>query len=324
MLQYNTKMFAAGHMILTLLVLIQYVYRSYQPVLLILFLLLLFWSALLLYFSYTGHLREWLKKGSFLSFIMLIDILLITLVYFLPYYKNTPPQWIILVIIPFYASEFGSKAAFKMSVMGMTSILFTNLLRKPDMDQTILILIQMIIFIVFIGRKTDQLYRLAYYDVLTGLPNRTYMRNMLDIYLESKGSAKKRYFYFFLIDLDNFKEVNDKYGHDIGDRFLQIAADQMNKVVPHHAVISRMGGDEFTVLLPINDADNEVERLADQLIHCLDEPVNIDHHEIHTSMSLGIAMFPNDGTDAETIMKKADIAMYEAKNTGRNRYKHFK
>jgi GGDEF domain-containing protein len=267
MILNNTKVFALGHMILSLFVVVVYIHRSFQTILWILALLILLWGLVLMYFSYTSQLREWIRNRKNLYYIMIVDIILILCVYLLPYYKNTPPLWILIAIIPFYASEFGSKVAIQVSTMGVISIVVTNLLREPDEGQTIIIMVQLFLFIIFVGRKTDQLYKLAFFDVLTGLPNRTYMKEMLDFYLKSTDNSKIRCFYFFLID--------------------------------------------------------EAEALAGKLIHCLDQPLVIDDHAMHTSMSLGVSMFPNDGTDAETLMKKADIAMYEAKSGGRNRYKYF-
>lgn len=322
MLNYNTKTFAWGHIVLSLLILVIYIQRSFQTELLVLVILSFLWSILLMVFSNKSHFSIKVRD-QFLLIVIVVDILLISCVYFLPYYKNTPPLWILLSIVPFYATDFGIKATMRVSILGMISILCASFLLDPDYDLVIIILTQLIIFIYFIARKTDQLNQFAFYDGLTGLPNRTYMRNSLEFFLKSTDGARCKCFYFFLIDLDQFKEVNDTYGHDVGDLLLIGVTNRMKQVVPEHAIISRMGGDEFTVLLPIIKDEDEAQRTAEKLIHCLEMPLIINGHEMKVSMSLGISMFPNDGTDAESLMKRADIAMYEAKSAGRNRFKYF-
>jgi diguanylate cyclase (GGDEF)-like protein len=220
--------------------------------------------------------------------------------------------------------ELGSKAALQMSMMGTVSLILTDLLIKPHYYITVAIILEMVIFILFIGKKTDQLNKMAFYDELTNLPNRLFMKNTLEYYLNSTENLKKTcYLYLFLIDLDQFKEVNDTYGHDTGDRLLQCVTARMTKAVPDDVEICRIGGDEFTVLMPFKHGDDEVESIAEKLIHCLEQPIQIDNNTIAVSMSIGISVFPNDGKDAATLFKKADIAMYAAKNEGRNRYTYF-
>lgn len=169
---------------------------------------------------------------------------------------------------------------------------------------------------------SDKLARLALYDHLTGLPNRTLFADRLD---RAIGLAKRTgdSFSLLYIDLDNFKEVNDRLGHQAGDLLLQIAADRLLHCVRDSDTVSRQGGDEFLALL-INCSDVDAGILcAQKIVETLSAPFLIDGEHLRLSATVGIAMYPLDATEARSLVRAADSAMYRAKCAGRGRYECF-
>ena len=169
------------------------------------------------------------------------------------------------------------------------------------------------------GQQRARLRAMAYYDALTGLPNRVFLSEKLRDAIEVAQSRLGRVAILFL-DLDRFKDVNDTLGHARGDRLLQMAALRLQDTLGERATISRMGGDEFVVLLTDAHDHDYVRDAAEQVIATITEPFELDDYEQFISTSIGIAMYPEDGRDAETLIKNADIAMYRAKDRGRNAY----
>jgi diguanylate cyclase (GGDEF)-like protein/PAS domain S-box-containing protein len=166
---------------------------------------------------------------------------------------------------------------------------------------------------------SDRLARLALYDHLTGLPNRTLFADRLD---RAIGLAKRagNSFSLLYIDLDNFKEVNDRLGHQAGDQLLQMAADRLLRSVRDSDTVSRQGGDEFLALL-INCSDANASILcAQKIIDTLGAPYPIDGKQLRLSATVGIALYPSDATEARSLVRAADSAMYRGKRAGRGRY----
>lgn len=122
------------------------------------------------------------------------------------------------------------------------------------------------------------------------------------------------------IDLDRFKIVNDTLGHKAGDMLLQIIADRLSEELVGGNILFRMGGDEFTAIIPLLENEEEAIGVAERMLLALDVPIALNSHEIRASVSIGISMFPSDGDTKQVLMKKADIAMYAAKKQGRNKY----
>ena len=169
------------------------------------------------------------------------------------------------------------------------------------------------------GRQRARLRAMAYYDGLTGLPNRTFLLDKLRDAIEVAQSRLGRVAILFL-DLDRFKDVNDTLGHQRGDRLLQAAAARLLEHVGSAGTIARTGGDEFVVLLTeVQDAD-AVREIAEKIIAAMSEPFQLDEYEQFISTSIGIAIYPEDGRDDQNLIKNADIAMYRAKERGRNGY----
>jgi diguanylate cyclase (GGDEF)-like protein/PAS domain S-box-containing protein len=169
------------------------------------------------------------------------------------------------------------------------------------------------------SRQRARLRAMAYYDALTGLPNRVFLAEKLRDAIEVAQSRLNRVAVLFL-DLDRFKDVNDTLGHARGDRLLQMVARRLVKELGERATIARMGGDEFVILLTeCHDAD-EARDVADEIIGLISEPFPLDEYEQFISTSIGVAIYPEDGRDDQTLIKNADIAMYRAKDRGRNGY----
>ncbi len=163
----------------------------------------------------------------------------------------------------------------------------------------------------------EKIEQLAHFDQLTGLPNRVmlqdHFRNALSM---AHRNGEQLAVMFF--DLDHFKNINDTLGHSIGDRLLKGVSGRIKTVIREEDTVSRLGGDEFIMILPRTDADGAAI-VAEKLIKTVSSPYQIESHELLTTPSIGIAMYPDDGSDMETLSKNADAAMYQAKQTGRNR-----
>lgn len=157
----------------------------------------------------------------------------------------------------------------------------------------------------------------AQHDFLTNLPNRLLFRDRFKQQL-AWARRNSRKFAVMYIDLDHFKPVNDTLGHQIGDLLLIAVADRLRSQVREIDTVSRFGGDEFAVLVSDVREQSDVAQLANKLLAALNRPFVLDGHTIDTSASLGIAMYPDDGSDMETILGKADAAMYKAKHSGAN------
>ncbi|MDR4509785.1 MAG: EAL domain-containing protein [Candidatus Brocadiaceae bacterium] len=168
------------------------------------------------------------------------------------------------------------------------------------------------------AKKTIE--RMAYHDSLTELPNRTLFKDRLSMALEYAHRHGERLAILFL-DLDRFKMVNDSLGHAVGDQLLMAVARRLANFTRKSDTVARFGGDEFTLLLTEISHPEDVTKIADKLIDCIRKPLTLVNHELNITASIGIAFYPQDGKDAETIMRNADAAMYHAKESGKNNYK---
>lgn len=167
-----------------------------------------------------------------------------------------------------------------------------------------------------------ELEKLAFYDPLTGLPNRRFFNDLLAFGLaKAKRSGAKAA--VLILDMDNFKRVNDLMGHTGGDKLLQQQAQRIRAAVREQDVVSRMGGDEFTIMLSPVGEISEVTILAKRVLESLNAPVMIGAHTLEVGASIGIALYPNDGDSVDDLVRNADMALYEAKGAGRNRLNFF-
>lgn len=167
--------------------------------------------------------------------------------------------------------------------------------------------------------KEEQIHSMAYYDELTGLANRRLLLDRLKQALANAHYHKHKMGVLFL-DLDLFKRINDSLGHQAGDEVLQKIARRLESSVREGDSVARIGGDEFLVLVPEVESLHLLEALAARLISVLTKPLTIQQNQLVVSTSIGISVFPDDGTTEETLLKHADTAMYRAKETGRNSY----
>jgi diguanylate cyclase (GGDEF)-like protein/PAS domain S-box-containing protein len=167
-----------------------------------------------------------------------------------------------------------------------------------------------------------QIEYLAHHDPLTKLPNRLLGKDRLDIAIARAERANSKAALLFL-DLDQFKRVNDSLGHSVGDALLQSVATRLLLCLRNCDTLSRQGGDEFLILLDDLRDTEAASRVAEAVLESLTSPFVIEGHELYISGSIGIAVYPNDGTDFDTLLKKADTAMYHAKEIGRNAFRFF-
>ncbi len=173
-----------------------------------------------------------------------------------------------------------------------------------------------------VEEKVRQIRHQAYHDSLTGLPNRRLFNDRLEMAMAYSKRKKEKLAVLF-VDLDNFKKINDSEGHDIGDLFLKQIAQKLLECCRKEDTVSRFGGDEFTIIITEIKTKKDVEEIAQKIIRKVSEPIEIRHNKIHSSASLGITIYPDDGDNVNQLIKNADIAMYSAKANGKNNYVFF-
>lgn len=168
-------------------------------------------------------------------------------------------------------------------------------------------------------RNVEQLTRLALYDTLTNVPNRYLLEKRLESIIRMSKKHNQSFALLFL-DLDRFKNINDTLGHRVGDMLLKETAQRLKRMLRKQDTIARFGGDEFVIILPNLKHIREAAYMAEKIVESLKRPFCFNHQEIYISTSIGISVYPYDGTDKETLIRMADRAMYQAKKNGRNQY----
>jgi len=170
-------------------------------------------------------------------------------------------------------------------------------------------------------RKADEKHieKLAFHDILTGLPNRALMQDRL-YQLTSHAKRNARKVGLFFLDIDHFKRINDTFGHDTGDQLLIVVAKRLQSVLRNCDTVCRIGGDEFVVLIDNISTRKSVSMIACKILEALTQPIVLKGKEVYSSTSIGISIFPEDGDDTDSLLKNADTAMYQAKESGRNTY----
>jgi diguanylate cyclase len=167
-------------------------------------------------------------------------------------------------------------------------------------------------------RLEKELQYLAYHDPLTGLPNRRMFQERLQTAM-SQARNHGQLLALLFIDCDLFKSINDEFGHGFGDEFLKIFSLRLQNSVREADIIARLGGDEFVLFLPVLHAE-EAAQIGQRVLDAMLQPWKIGAHEMRTTVSVGVALYPHDGGDAAELMRSADRALYRAKATGRNAF----
>jgi diguanylate cyclase (GGDEF)-like protein len=163
---------------------------------------------------------------------------------------------------------------------------------------------------------------LAYQDNLTGLPNRAMFSRLLYHQMQLARRYEKRLALMFL-DLDRFKAINDSLSHDAGDELLKKMGKRIGESLRESDIVARLGGDEFIMLLPEIAEESQVTTVAGKILAAVARPFTLAEQEYHITISIGIAMFPADGEDEQTLIKSADTAMYHAKEAGKNGFRFY-
>ncbi len=163
----------------------------------------------------------------------------------------------------------------------------------------------------------------AYHDLLTKLPNRALLNDRLNLAINQAKREEEKLAVMFL-DLDRFKNINDSLGHMIGDELLQQVSVRLKECIRAADTLARFGGDEFTLMLPkLHNGHEDARKLAEKITRTLKQPFNVDGHELYVSASIGIALYPQDGTNIDSLIKHADVAMYHVKGQGKNGYQFY-
>ena len=168
----------------------------------------------------------------------------------------------------------------------------------------------------------ERLYHLAHYDSLCDLPNRLLFYDRLRQSMSRSKRNDSRVAVIYM-DLDGFKEVNDEYGHSVGDELLQQVSKRVVDILRESDTVARIGGDEFTLIINDVESKDSLTTIADKILSTLQETYKLNGYEFNVSASIGISLFPENSEDINSLVKQADIAMYKAKKDGKNRYKFF-
>lgn len=169
-----------------------------------------------------------------------------------------------------------------------------------------------------VAERTRQLHHLAHHDPLTQLPNRRQLSARLGAAL-SRATTTGQQIALLFVDVDNFKSINDTLGHNYGDRVLQEIAQRLQGAIGPNGLLARLGGDEFTVLLEEVRSVEEVETRANEIVATLQQPLTVDGRVLTTTASVGASLYPDHGNEAEELLRAADVALFRAKELGRNR-----
>ena len=168
----------------------------------------------------------------------------------------------------------------------------------------------------------ERIQQLAHHDPLTSLPNRELLTDRLQQAV-LRASRDHVPVGVMMVDLDHFKRINDTLGHTVGDQLLQEVASRLQECVRQCDTLSRLGGDEFAILLPDLETGDEVARIAQRILDTMAQPCRLGDNELHVACSIGVSQYPRDGRNAESLLKNADIALYRAKDLGRNNYQFY-
>jgi diguanylate cyclase (GGDEF)-like protein len=203
-----------------------------------------------------------------------------------------------------------------------TGVLVTSAARAEPERASIRELVARVAVAISAGKREAELFRRAHFDMLTSLPNRELLDDRLRQAV-AQAERDERLLAVLFIDLDGFKEINDRFGHRSGDELLKETALRLTSVLRHGDTVARLGGDEYAIVLPQIYSALEAETVAIKAIEMLRRPFAVDGHETYVSASIGLAIFPEDGRTAADLLRRADMAMYTAKDAGKSCYRFF-
>ncbi|PUT39173.1 sensor domain-containing diguanylate cyclase [Legionella taurinensis] len=172
-------------------------------------------------------------------------------------------------------------------------------------------------------RAEHELVRMAYHDALTGLANRKQLEQSFQLFM-AYAKRHKRSIALLFMDLDDFKKINDTFGHDAGDLLLIEIASRLTASVRSSDVVGRQGGDEFLIILSEISNEEEVCTVINHVFHAIQQPVFIKEQAIFISLSMGVSLYPQDGSDLDTLIQHADAALYQVKSKGKNNFEFYK
>ena len=245
----------------------------------------------------------------------------------LPDYNNRNWQFSVLPLIDMTGENVGDLIAF---------IDISELKQQHSSDYwnillpVIALMLSLLLVLFYSLRKVDerifshqeQLFDMAHTDSLTNLPNRQLLNDRLNHAMATINRKRAKIGVIFL-DLDNFKNINDSYGHSAGDELLKAVAQRLSKTTRQEDTVVRQGGDEFVIIIENIDNHMVLSQIANHILEAIDKPFKLSQVEVSTSTSIGISVYPDDGDNAEVILRNADSAMYQAKEKGRNNYCYY-
>lgn len=326
MIQKNARLFAIGHFMIPIVLILLYHAQPPQSIIFVLAVISLLWGLYLCWRAFVHNDLNELLQRNVVWLIMGIDLTLIAAIYTLPTWPSTMrPIWLILFLVPFYVSELKFTHSLAFCLLGLVDIYLYSVFQQSSdflSVYTVLIIVGMFIYLFMLGRSTRVLNQMAYYDPLTGIPNRESFQQRLKSAIQ-ETKRKKEMLGLLFLDLDQFKHVNDTMGHVAGDELLQQISLRIRQCLPDKATLFRMGGDEFTLLIPHMDKEEDAALVTDIINKVLRTPIVVSDQEIFMTASIGIAIYPKDGSTSEILMKNADSAMYRAKELGRNNYQFY-
>ncbi len=241
------------------------------------------------------------------------------------WFKYIHPEDIFSVVYYFNQALNGKEMSYEHRIVaadGKVKWIHHQVLPYQDEDGTVIRLDGIMADITKDTEQKKTLEFTANHDHLTNLPNRRFFEKKLAEVLQ-ESSVEMESFAVFYLDLDRFKLINDTLGHDFGDMLLIDVSNRLNNLLGDHSFLARLGGDEFAVYVTHFSETKEVISLADRIIMAMEVPFHLDEEVVHTTTSIGISFFPEDGMDAHTLLKKADHALYKAKEAGRGTWRFY-
>jgi len=231
---------------------------------------------------------------------------------------------LLLILIAFYSIGRMNKLRLLVDALDrMVEQRHYHLLPVPGQDEVGQLSATFNALILERKQHIKDIWKQSNLDPLTELPNRTYLFNLLNHVLNDAKRNREKVGILFL-DLDGFKAINDTEGHRVGDELLKTIAKRLKSLLRKNDILARIGGDEFIIVLPRMENSQQAITVAQKILQAITQPIALSRNkQVHISGSIGIALFPDDGTDADTLLMHADMAMYRAKETGKNRYACF-